>query len=489
MKKIKQKAPLPLWLRLVFFFLLLSGVILILFQAIFSYSLDRHLQAYAKNREEALNNQIINSLLEYYAVNESWSGIHMPLLHAALSTNTRLLLYDTQGQIIADTGHGRHHHRMMAADNQQDLDYAETYQYELGLNNVRIGRLIIAHPLKAESSAWLQQDLIFQRTLTRSLLWTGLIAISVALVLGIFFSRRLSRPLEDISRAAIRITRGDYLHHLPSYNSRELNDLARCFNQMSIHLQELEKLRKRSVADISHELRTPLTTLRSYIEAIKDGVVSADEKTMGILAEEIMHLNRVAVDMDELARAESTRLEQIEREKINLNQFLKDKIASFKPLFQEKGLNLNLRLPETELMFIQDPGALGKIIGNLLDNAYRYTDPGGTVKVSLQEKAELDPDAVSPLGQESLDNEDTRGKLNDMFMITVSDTGKGIKPEHLPYVFERFFRADPSRERGQKQAGSGIGLALVKELIRSAGGFILVASLPGEGTTFYLYLK
>ncbi len=489
MKRIKQKAPLPLWLRLVFFFLLLSAVILILFQAIYSYSLDRHLQAYTKDREETLNNQIISSMLEYYATNENWSGIHMPLLHAALSTNTRLLLYDTQERLIADTGQGRHHHRMMTADKQQDLEYAETYQYELGHNNTRIGSLIIAHPLEAEGSAWLQQDLIFQRTLTRSLLWTGLIAISAALVLGILFSRRLSRPLEDFARAAVRITRGDYLYHLPSYNSRELNDLALCFNQMSFHLQELEKLRKRSVADISHELRTPLTTLRSYIEALKDGVISADEKTMGILTEEIMHLNRVAVDMDELARAENARLEQGERKKINLNQFLRDKIASFKPLLQEKRVNLNLRLPETDLIVFLDPGALGKITGNLLDNAYRYTEPGGTVKVSLQEKAELDPAAVPPLGQESLDDEGIRSKLNGMYMITVSDTGKGIKPEHLPYVFERFFRADPSRERGQKQAGSGIGLALVKELIRSAGGFILVTSRPGEGTAFYLYLK
>ena len=237
MKRIKQKAPLPLWLRLVFFFLLLSAVILILFQAIYSYSLDRHLQAYTKDREETLNNQIISSILEYYTLTGSWSGIHMPLLHAALSTDTRLLLYDPQGQLIADTGQGRHHHRMMAVDTQQDLDYAETYQYELGHNDTRVGSLIIAHPLETEGSAWLQQDIIFQRTLTRSLLWTGLIAISAALVLGILFSRRLSRPLEDFARAAVRITRGDYLYHLPSYNSRELNDLALCFNQMSIHLQ------------------------------------------------------------------------------------------------------------------------------------------------------------------------------------------------------------------------------------------------------------
>ncbi len=489
MKKIEQKLPLPLWVRLVFFFLLISAVILLLFQLIFNYTLERHLQAYTREREETLNEQIVGSLLQYYTATGSWSGIHMPLFHAALSTNTRLLLYDTEGQLIADTIQHRHRGMMMTPAGQPDLSGAETYQYAMGVEDKQIGELVIAHPLAEEGSAWREQDLIFQQTITRSLLWTGLIAISAALLLGVLFSRRLSRPLEEVSRAAVRITRGDYSRVLPTYHSRELNDLSQCFNQMAFHLQELEKLRKRSVADISHELRTPLTTLRSYVEAIKDGVLPADQKSMGILTEEIMHLNRVTVDIDELARAESTRLDQVNCESINLNQFLMDKIASFQPLFHKKGLNLNIFLPERPVTVFQEPTALGKIIGNLLDNAYRYTEPGGAVEVALQEKPVVNQESVSPLGQESLADEGAQQKLEGMFLIKVSDTGSGIKKEHLPYIFERFFRADPSREKDQSQPGSGIGLALVKELIRAAGGFILVSSQPGKGTTFYLYLR
>jgi len=110
------------------------------------------------------------------------------------------------------------------------------------------------------------------------------------------------------------------------------------------------------------------------------------------------------------------------------------------------------------------------------------------VEVALQEKAVMEAGSVPPLGQESLSDEEAENRLKDMVMIRVSDTGRGIKKEHLPYIFERFFRADPSRERDRKEAGSGIGLALVKELVRAAGGYILVSSRPGEGTTFYLYL-
>ena len=488
MKKTDQKPPRPLWVRLVLYFLLLSAVILLLFQAIFSYSLERHLQDYTRDRQETLNKQIVSSLLEYYEATGSWSGIQMPLIHAALSTNTRLLLTDTEGQLLADTRHGRHHHRMMGQAQQPDLSGSEIYRYILKDDRGEIGELIIAHPLTAESSAWLQQDLIFRQALTRSLLWTGLIAISAALLLGLLFSRRLSRPLEDISQAAVRITRGDYSRQLPAYQSRELNNISSCFNQMAYHLQELEKLRKRSVADISHELRTPLTVLRSYVDGIRDGVLGADEKNMAVLSEEVMHLNRVAADLDELARAESARPEQTERKQISLNRFLEDKAASFRPLFTEKDLNLNLQLPEAEVTVFQDPAVLGKIIGNILDNAYRYTDPGGKVEVALQEKAVMEAGSVPPLGQESLSDEEAENRLKDMVMIRVSDSGRGIKKEHLPYIFERFFRADPSRERERKEAGSGIGLALVKELVRAAGGYILVSSRPGEGTTFYLYL-
>ncbi len=489
MKRTEQKAPLPLWVRLVFFFLLLSAVILLLFQAIFNYSLERHLQSYARDREDTLNRQIVISMLGYYEVTGSWSEVQMPLIQTAMSTNTRLLLYDPEGRLIGDTGQMRRQHMMMSAARQLELATAEIYSYALDHEGDMIGELLIAHPVTAETSAWLQQDLVFQRALSRSLLWTGLIAISAALFLGIVFSRRLSRPLEEVSRAAVRITEGDYTAELPSYQSRELNNLALCFNQLSAHLQELEMLRKRSVADISHELRTPLATLRSYVEAVKDGVLPADEKTMEILLEEIMHLSRVAGDLDELTRAETASDDQGNRENLSLNQFLQDKVASFQPLFQAKKLNLNLYLPEQEVTVFQDPAGLGKIIGNLLENAYNYTEAGGNVEVILDENPELNEEAVPPLGQEPLNSEEAKQRLKGMSLIKISDTGVGIKKENLPHIFERFFRGDLSRERGPGRAGSGIGLALVKELTRAAGGLIMVSSRPGGGTTFYLYIS
>ncbi|MGM0651780.1 MAG: sensor histidine kinase [Bacillota bacterium] len=489
MKKLERFRTMPLWMRLAMYFLLLSAVILLLFQGIFNYSLDRHMEVYTREREEAINKQIVNSLREYYAINDSWDGIHMPLLHAALSTNTRLLLYDATGRLIGDTDQQGRRHMMMVPNQQPALSGVSTYQYVMGYNDTIVGKLVIAHPMTAETSALLEQDLYFRRAITGSLIWTGLIAISAALALGIIFSRRLSKPLEDIARGSLRITRGDYSLELPRYEGKEIDDLAGSFNRLASHLHELEKLRKRSVADIAHELRTPLTTLRGYIEAINDGVMPADPKTMKILLQEIMHLNRVASDLDELAHAEGTSSDQLSRESLNLGQFLFNKVSSFQLLYRKKDLTLQLNLPEQEVIIDQDPAALGKIISNLLDNAYRYSNPGGSIDVTLDNNPVVEPNTVAPLGQKTPAPGELQAKLSNMVLVKVTDNGIGISEENLPYIFERFYRADPSREKEQSKAGSGIGLALVKELVRSSGGLILVSSKLGDGTTFYLYFS
>ena len=474
----------PLWSRLALFFLLITALTLILFQLVFNYLLERHLQNYIVNREEILNQQIVTAILEYYEEYGSWQGIQMPLFHIALSTNTRLLLADENGRLLLDSGQGRRMRMMMSGAEEVDLNEAAAYQYGLNLEQQKIGELIIVHHAAERGTAWQEQDQVFKQTLTRSLILTGIIAISAALVLGVLFSRRLSKPLEEVSEAALKIAGGDYSRKLPAYNNLELDELSVSFNQMAGQLQELERLRKRSVADIAHELRTPLATLRSHVEAFKDGIFPADEEHLNTVLDEVLHLSRVAADLEELSRAESESESdsRSNAEKIDLNRFLKDKVISFKPLYHEKRINLELEDSTEKIYVYMDPSRLGKIIGNLLDNAYHYTPSDGSVKIVLQDKPELDKRAVSPLGQS------TTIDLNDMALIKVSDSGIGINSAHLPYIFERFFRADPAREREQGRTGSGIGLALVRELVRAAGGMVQVASKPNAGTTFYLFL-
>lgn len=489
MKRRKRFFP-KIWLKQLFFFLLLAAAVLLPLQVLFNLSLERQFQNYIIEREVALNRRIIGSILDYYSYNGSWAGIQMTLRHLSMGTDTYLLLSSPEGQPLVDSAAMRGHRGAMIGrpDLPPDGPQGGGYRVLLDLDETAIGQLYIEHLDQAKSGVWQEQDLVFRRALSSSLLWAGLLAAGAALILSIAFSRRLSQPLEEMSRAVKKVARSDYSPKLPAYDSRELNDLSANFNRMAEHLDELETLRRRSTADLSHELRTPLSTLRSHIEAIKDGVMEPDFETLNVISEEILHLGRVVNDLDELAQAEGRHNEQTHFEPVDLNRFLTDKAASFRPLCAQKRQHLGLDLPEQSVSVEQDPAALGKILGNLLANAYRYTAFGGVINVVLRQNAELDPDASPPIGAD-YGVESLQAKLHQFVQISVSDNGPGIDPGQLPYIFERFFRVDPSRERTPEHSGTGIGLALVKELARATGGAVLVSSSPGRGTTFHLYLR
>ncbi len=490
---MKNKITSRLWFRLVLYFLFLSLTILVLTQLVYNYSLDNHISRYVQEQEEAVNRQIIGSFESYYESNMTWAGSHMAVYHISNSTNTRLALYNPDGDLVSDSSVSRGGHRMMERgpgrllpeQNPEDYHYA----FVLEVEDEAVGELLITH-LERERGFLKEQDLLFRDALGGSLWWTTLLATAFALILSVFFSRLLSQPLVTMAKVVNEVEKGALDNRLPVYSIGELQELSQSFNSLAEHLQTLEALRKRSTADLSHELRTPLTTLRSYLEAFEDGVLVPDKETLKTLHEEVMYLSQVVTDLDELSQAESLDKERnqhqaAEYEVININELLKEKVAFFQPQFQGKDLRLALVLPNQEINVCIEPLALGKIMGNLLSNAFKYTPAGGKVTVSLDPRPDGEKKGVDPLGENSL-RVPTGPARGEMVLIMIEDNGIGIKEEDLPFIFERFFRADPSR--GRSSGGSGIGLALVKELVHSCGGEIRVQSEEGKGTTFFVYL-
>ena len=490
---MKNKITSRLWFRLVLYFLFLSLTILALTQLVYNYSLDNHISRYAQEQEGAVNRQIISSFETYYDDNMTWAGIQMAANHISMSTSTDLALYSPEGSLVFDSSVFRGGRHMMEMGprrfvQQQPLeDYH--YAFVLVAEGEAVGQLFITH-LERERGLLKEQDLLFRAALVGSLWWITLLAAAFALILSIFFSRLLSQPLVTMANVVKEVEKGALQRRLPGYSIGELQELSQSFNSLVEHLQKLEALRKRSIADLSHELRTPLTTLRSYLEAFADGVLDPDEETLKTLHEEVMYLSQVVTDLEELFQAESQDqvLHQRQAGKdavLNINKFLKEKVAFFQPQFLGKNLQLTLLLPAQDINVYIKPLALGKIMSNLLSNAYKYTPAGGKVTVSLDPCPEGDKKGVNPLAENPV-KVSTAPAEEDMFLITLEDSGIGIKEEDLPFIFERFFRADPSR--GRSSGGSGIGLALVKELVYSCGGEIRVQSEEGKGTTFFLYL-
>jgi signal transduction histidine kinase len=271
-------------------------------------------------------------------------------------------------------------------------------------------------------------------------------ATALAVVLG----RRLAYPLHEIGVAARRIAAGDYAARVPIDGPAEVADLGASFNQMAEALEEQERMRRDFIANAAHELRTPLTNLQGYLEALRDGVIHADRATYESLYEEADRLVRLSRSLDTLAAGDAGG-QWSDPVELDLVGAIVGAVELAAPGFDRAGIRVETDLPP-ELTLSADPDGLAQVLGNLLQNALRYTPPGGSVIV----RAERQPDAV---------------------VVSVANSGDGIPEADLAHVFERFYRVEKSRDRGR--GGAGIGLAIVQQAIEAAGGRVGVESVDG----------
>jgi len=298
-------------------------------------------------------------------------------------------------------------------------------------------------------------------------LWVaGLIAFFAAILLGLIITRQITRPLKSLTRGAEQIARGNLNYRVDINTRDEVGELGRSFNQMAANLEKSEQSRKRLVSDVTHELRTPLTIIEGTVDGMMDGVFPADPEHLNNIKEQSTLLTRLVSDLRDLSLAESGQL-KLQKSAVNLVDLLKTKISHFEPLAAEKKIVMNLQAqcgpPDIEV----DPYRIDQVITNLLSNAIRHTPPGGRIDLTV-----------------SIDESQTSkpGKL----VLTVSDTGEGIAAEHIPHIFDRFYRVAGSRSRSE--GGAGLGLAIVKQMVEAHGGSVEAASQPGLGTTFKVTL-
>ncbi len=289
------------------------------------------------------------------------------------------------------------------------------------------------------------------------LLATASVAL-IALVLTFALSRRILRPVGELREAAERLQRGELDVQVAVRGDDEIAELGRTFNRMAAQLAGTERLRRQMVSDVAHELRSPVTNLRCMLEAVQDGLAPADRAGIDALHEETLFLQRLIADLEDLALADAGRL-QLRRDEVNVGEVVRRAAGS---MAKAPGAAIAVRV-EPDLPCIRgDADRLEQVVRNLLSNARRHTPADGTIRVS-----------AAP-AERSL-------------RIAVQDTGSGIAREHLSRVFDRFYRADPSRARAT--GGAGLGLAIVRELVTAHGGTIRVDSAgEGQGATFTIDL-
>jgi signal transduction histidine kinase len=290
----------------------------------------------------------------------------------------------------------------------------------------------------------------------------GAVAFATATAVTAFMARRLSRPIRALDTAASRLSAGDYTARMPATSiAPELDILTGAFNTMAAALEATEATRRRLLADVAHELRTPLATLDAYFEGLADGVRSPTADTWDVLAAQTARLRRLADDIALVSRAEEGQL-GLHTEPVAPNEIVRAAVAAARPGYGKQGVRLAAHLAPVLPDVAADPERLAQVLAGLLSNALRHTPPGGTVTVATE------------AARQSL-------------RIVIADTGEGITPEHLPHIFERFYRVDTARDRAR--GGSGIGLTIAGALITAHGGTLTAASDgPGCGAQFTITL-
>jgi signal transduction histidine kinase len=290
----------------------------------------------------------------------------------------------------------------------------------------------------------------------RTLLLVALVAGLGAVLLILGLSRRILAPVEAVTSAVRRMAAGDMSQRVEVTTDDEIGDLARAFNNMADGLARLEQLRRNMVTDVAHELRTPLTNIRGYLDALRDGVVQPDKHAIDSLHEEALLLSHLVDDLQDLSLAEAGQL-RLERLPLVLADLVDQAIGAFRSRAEVEGISLHTSLPVEPILVHVDPRRVGQVLHNLLQNGLTHTPRGGQIDISARVR-------------------------DEWVEVSVQDTGAGIPARDLPYVFERFYRADRSRSRAT--GGAGLGLAIARQLVESHGGSIEARSEIGNGTRF-----
>ena len=309
-----------------------------------------------------------------------------------------------------------------------------------------------------------------------------LLAVLLASLAGRYLARQIARPLEGLATAATSIALGDLHARSPTdSNIAELQNLGHTFNSMTESLRQSDEAKKAFIADVTHELRTPLTVIKGTIETLEDGALDDHEGRGPLLTSmqrETDRLIRLVNELLVLTRADAGSL-QLEIRPLDLLELAKQRCELLSNLAARQGVELKVVLRGTEWhsalptssedradyqsapQVLADPDRLSQVLDNLLDNAIRHSPANSTITVSIEEK-------------------------NDGVECSVADQGTGIPAGHLPFIFERFYRVDKSRNR--KDGGTGLGLAIGRALIVAQGGHISAQSVEGKGTTITFWL-
>ena len=428
--------------------------------------LERQFRTYVSSQQEQEEQSIVLLLSQSYYATEGWNESAIEDIGMnALDNNLIVKVTDADGTVIWDANtYQSSMCQQMLTDMSSNMQsrYSnwqggyEENSYDLLYNGQTVGIASIGY---YGPFFYTDSELSFINTIDTLILWTGVFTALLALVIGIVISRQISNPITRVIEKAQRIAEGSYGDSITDKTrTKEIRRLLDTVNKLAETLQKQEERSTQASSDIAHELRTPLATIQGNLEAVMDGVMELNPDRVKVIYDEILRISRLVGDLAELARYERKESE-LHQKQFDLSTLILDTIATVRGNFEKE--SKELRFEGEKQIILADQDKIHQVILNLLSNALKYTRQGDHIDISLTGN----PDTVQ---------------------IKITDTGIGIPEADLPYVFDRFYRADKSRSR--KSGGAGIGLTIVKSIVTTHNGTIAVNSQPDIGTEFTITL-
>jgi two-component system OmpR family sensor kinase/two-component system sensor histidine kinase BaeS len=412
--------------------------------------------------------EIVAALEAYYAEHQTWEGAEN-LLAEFFAVGTRqgqgqgrgagqaqrqpnlphLRLLDSQGNILFDTRADAIPEQLSAADIENAIPLRDQADRLIGYLLPEGNQVFTA----AEEAALLDR-------LNKAAIVAVILAGSAAALLALVLAYRLLRPVRALTRAAAQMAAGDLSQRVAVRGDDELARLGKAFNHMAASLQQAEESRRALTADIAHELRTPLAVQRAHLDALQDGIYDLTPENLTPIEEQNRLLARLVDDLRTLALADSGQLE-LSRTPTDFVALIRRTLTQLEPQAASSQIEIQPFLAESCPLLLLDAQRVEQILNNLLTNALRHTPAGGCITLQL-----------------------TPTPRN--LRLSIRDSGPGIPVEALPHLFDRFFRADSSRNRAQ--GGTGLGLSIARQLARAHGGDLTAANHPEGGAVFTLTL-
>ncbi|MBI2908557.1 MAG: HAMP domain-containing protein [Chloroflexi bacterium] len=440
-----------LWVRLLLIIAVVLGIAVVTIAVVVNLATTSEFRDYESEGAELMNRRL-SRIAGRIHPEQGWPGVATSVQRQAEAADLQIVIVDQQGLVVVDTDKvlavGSSLSRTARIRTAPSLAIAD-------LNGATIGTIYVRPKDQDRAEAFLAG-------VNRALAFGGGLGVLMAFVVSLLLARRIVIPIERLISAVQKMQEGDLSQRVPKAGG-EVAKLSEAFNTMAVRLDMAQRLRRNMVADIAHELRTPLHNVLGYLEMLRDGVTEPTPGAIAGIHEEASILKRLVDDLQQLAMVESGQF-QLSRRPASAVALLRQAAAIVDPEVSAKGVQVVVEAdPDLPNVFV-DEARIGQVLRNLLSNAISFTPGGGRITLSAKRL----------------------GGPEKAVEIAVEDTGPGIDPADLPYIFERFYRADASRTR--TSGGAGLGLTIAKELVEAHGGTIRVDSDPGKGASFRLTL-